>query len=131
MNWRKYDPADYEVIAPWFTSHGWKHPPDSSVLPSTGIMICEEEKPLAVGFLYLSNSILGWFDWVAVVPGIPQTKSLRALDLLIATVKEAAVGAGVSVLMHFTKGKYVRVYEKRFGFLKSEEATMMLWKGGV
>lgn len=131
MIWRKYLPEDYETIAPWFVQHGWKNAPEAGILPPTGIVICDEEKlsPLAVGFLYLSNSPLGLLDWIAVRPGIPQTASLRALDLLVKTVQEAAQGAGVLALMHFTKGKYVRVYEKRYGFQKSEEATMMIWRG--
>ncbi len=126
MKWRKYTPEDYETIASWFVLQGWPQAPDSSILPTTGILAEDDAGPIAVAFIYLSNSPLAWLEFISTRPGLGR-KGLLALEYLMGIVKEQAVALGIQKLVHLSQQKYVRTFEKRFGFIKSEDAAVLVW----
>lgn len=60
-----FDPVfHYEVFASWWRNRGLKAPP-LDALPTTGIVVLKNEKPLAMGFGYLSNSKVGVVGFIA------------------------------------------------------------------
>lgn len=127
FSWRKYEPKDFDVISPWYVAHGWEAPPDSSILPSTGIVVELDGEPIGAGFLYLTNSPMALLEWLVTKPCLGR-QGLRVLEYLLEVIKVAATGLGVTKMIHLSKPKYARVFEKRLGFRATEEATILVWQ---
>lgn len=126
LKWRKYDPADYETIAPWYKAHGWSEPPEPAIFPTTGIIVEDGLGPVAVAFLYLSNSPLGFIEWTATRPGLPPGRTVyRVLEYLLEVVRTAGKGSGVARFIHLSRPKSARIYE-RLGFKKSDEVVVLV-----
>ena len=129
MNWRKYTHDDYEVIEEWFLAHGWPEAPEPRYLPTTGIIVEDDDgESVGVGFLYISNSELGFLDWIATRPGLGR-RGIKVMDFLIATIVDAAKGVKVTRVLHMSKPKYTRVFEKRYNFKHVETLAMLV--GGI
>ena len=60
---RKIEIQDYKYINKWWVDQGFK-PVSLEVLPMKGLggLIIEKEKPIAVAYLYLTNSNMGYID---------------------------------------------------------------------
>jgi hypothetical protein len=129
FSWRKYLPTDYETVVPWFTARGWPEAPPEKFLPPTGIIIEDSEGPCCVGFLYLSNSPIGFLDWVSTRPDLKRG-GLKALDFFFPVAKEAAKGIGVERVIHMALPKYANVISKRYGFTEVEKLSLLVWGEG-
>jgi len=127
FKWRKFETKDYEVIAPWYVGHGWEQAPDLSILPPTGIVIELDGELIGAGFIYLTNSPMALLEWLVTRPCLGR-QGLRVLEYLMEVIKAAASGLGVTKMIHLSKHKYVKVFEKRLGFKATEEATVLLWQ---
>lgn len=126
MRCRKYTVEDYEVIAPWYLERGWPVAPKSEHLSNTGFIVEDDEGPACVGFIYLTNSKLGLFEWIATRPGMGR-KAITALDVLVAFSKEASRGLGIEKLVHLAQDKYVSIMQRRYGFQPAEPLVLMTW----
>jgi hypothetical protein len=130
MKWKKFEPGDYPLVAPWFVAHGWPVAPALEVLPTMGVLIfSDEDEPLAVGFLYISNSILGFIDWLATNPKLG-VSGFKALQFLVEVLCGVAAGSGMKQVMHLSRFKYVKVFERRLGFKKSEDLSVLFRRVG-
>ena len=60
---RKIEIEDYKCINKWWVEQGFK-PVSLDVLPMQGLggLIIEKQKPIAVAYLYLTNSKMGYID---------------------------------------------------------------------
>tara|TARA_R110002167_G_scaffold364707_1_gene587144 strand:+ start:45 stop:446 length:402 start_codon:yes stop_codon:yes gene_type:complete len=60
---RKIELKDYEHINKWWAQQGFDAV-DLSVLPMKGLggLVIEKEEPIAVAYLYLTNSKMGYID---------------------------------------------------------------------
>jgi hypothetical protein len=129
MKWRKYIDADYPMIAEWFVKHGWPVAPEKSILSTMGFIVTDDnDDPLAVGFLYISNSAMAIVDWIATNPKLRGLESVRVLEYLWNSVKEVATELKVGVILHFSLPKYAKVYEKKFGFKQGETLQSLVWR---
>ena len=64
---RKLNPSDYEdVLVGWWKDWGWQAPA-KDFLPENGeggLMVMLDNKPVCAGFIYITNSKVGWIEWV-------------------------------------------------------------------
>lgn len=124
---------DYNVIAPWFTSHGWPTAPDATMLSTTGIIAEDEHGPIGVAFVYVTNSPIAFLEWVCVRPeiGIKVSKVIKAL---IDGTKPIVEQFHIARLMHLTNPKFSGFLQSKFGFEYSETMevlflnTEVLWQ---
>ena len=64
---RKIVEEDWKVIPTWYDQR-----PDWTMMPReaypgnglSGIIACKDDKPVAVGFVYLANSTIAFLDWI-------------------------------------------------------------------
>jgi hypothetical protein len=95
-------PFHYETHAPevrkWLTKHNFPLPPEN-ILPTTGFII----EDLACGFLYSSNSRLGWIEWVFSNPEKTQSERSEALDILFLLLETTAKELKIEVLFSSSK----------------------------
>lgn len=95
---RPLNDTDYdEILIKWWSSWKWT-PPTRDFLPdngSGGLIVYDDDEPICAGFLYTTNSLCSWVDFIVSSP-IYRKKPLRkeALSLLIYSLTEIAKETG-------------------------------------
>jgi len=103
----------YSLLEEWWRKQK-KTPPAPEMLSDTGIVVCDEI-PLAMGFMYFSNSGLGQLGFVCANPEIGPRRKLTALLFLIET--------GMKVFAQSKGIKYVHTYSDEPGLTKAYVAN--------
>ena len=117
--------SDYEIISPWYTAHGWPTAPQLAMLPmGTGIIVEDGNGPLAAGFLYITNSPIGIFEWLVTKPGIGM-QIKRIFMQLFAALEAMTKEHGVVKVMHMTDPKFSQFLQKFTGFEYSETVELL------
>jgi N-acetylglutamate synthase-like GNAT family acetyltransferase len=92
---RKIETKDYKYINKWWVEQGFK-PVGLDVLPMQGLggLIIEKQKPIAVAYLYLTNSKMGYIDNLISDPKYISKDRFNIILELIAACKQMAVEIG-------------------------------------
>lgn len=70
MNFIDFDSVThYETFLGWAEGHSFSALP-LEALPTTGVVARIGEKPVAMGFLYQTDSAIGWLEWIMVDPQV-------------------------------------------------------------
>lgn len=77
MQFRFFEPTDYEMIASWWKAHEWQ-PIPLNFLPKIGIIVNEQ----AAGFIYSTDSKICLLEWIVVDPCAEKLARREALDFL-------------------------------------------------
>lgn len=78
---RPYTEDDYAIAHGWWTEYGRGHL-EHYLLSPLGCVIMQGEKPLAMGWIYLTNSFFAQLGWVVTNPKIgPKTKAAALLRM--------------------------------------------------
>ena len=109
---------DYTHINKWWEDHG-ETPPELSMLPDRGlggVIIEKNEKPIAVVYLYLTNSAIGYIANAITNPGY---KSRDRFDIIARLIDEcvrraAAVGCSMVWATSLSKGIIKRCKELNY-----------------
>ena len=103
---RKIKTEDYKYINKWWVEQGFK-PVSLDVLPMQGLggLIIEKQKPIAVAYLYLTNSKMGYIDNLISDPKYISKDRFNIILELIAACKQMAVETGCLDVWAFTNSK--------------------------
>lgn len=125
---RLINKEDYEEIAPWFHGHGWQQEPRWEYLPSTGY-VCEYKGQMqAVGWLYLTNSLMGVLEYTATNPQAPTIQRVKSLKFLVNFIKGQAMDLGVrSIIQFIGPDSLAKYYQKHLGFILTDKATLAVY----
>lgn len=84
FNIRNIEMKDYDIINNWWESSPYEKPP-LFVLPNNGLggIIVEKEKPIAVGYIYMTNSKIAYIDYIVSNPNYKAKDRYDAIILLI------------------------------------------------
>ena len=107
---------DYSLLESWWKGWGWPVV-GKNILPDEGtggIMVENENKPLAAGFIYWSNSGLCWFDWVISDPEGNKRIRPLAVKYLIQTAEQMVKDAGKSCIMSISRSTSLLKIHKKF-----------------
>lgn len=116
---------DFTYIGDWFKNRKWPMPPVKGILPKTGYVAEHNGNPVAVGWVYLTNSSMAFIEWTATNPksGII---GLRGIKKIVDHIKALTEG-NYEIFMQFVPSKkFAKYMETKMGFKKSEEATLMI-----
>ena len=96
INIRKIELKDYEYIDKWWIEQGFSAL-DKSILPMNGLggIIIEKNKPIAVGYLYLTNSKMGYCDYLISNPNYKSRDRFKIITKLMIAAVETAYSIGV------------------------------------
>lgn len=87
MRIEAFDPGKhYEVLASWWAKHNWPAVPLDH-LSRLGYVCCDGERPIIAGFLYLTGTAFGIFEFIVANPEAGPKAKHEALALLIESVK--------------------------------------------
>lgn len=112
---RDYTEADYDTACEWFAGWSWPILPPS-LFPKSGFVAEKDGVPLAMVWLYLTNSAWGVMEWLVRDPKADKELCRAAMPLLVEKVKETAWGVGIEVI--FTSVQHpnlIKLY-KEHGF---------------
>jgi len=88
--------AHYGIISEWWEAHKWPVIP-LPALPQIGMVVIHD-KPVCAGWLYKTDSTIGWMEWL--ISDRRAEKSVRgeAIDLLIDSLLERAKQEGMGIV---------------------------------
>ena len=117
INIRKIELKDYEYINKWWVEQGFVAL-DKSILPMNGLggIIIEKSKPIAVGYLYLTNSKMGYIDNLIADPNYKSKDRFDIIIKLIQACKQMAEELGILDIWAITKSKGILQRCKRLGY---------------
>ena len=117
INIRKIELKDYEYIDKWWVEQGFKAL-DKSILPINGLggIIIEKNKPIAVGYLYLTNSKMGYIDNLIADPNYKSKDRFDIIIKLIQACRQMAKEAGCLEIWAITKSKGILQRCKTLGY---------------
>lgn len=117
----KYTSDFYETAVSWWVAHKWAPVPESA-LPTIGLVSFADGEPVAVAWLYQTDSTFSILEWMVSNPDY-KNKEMRgkAIDSLIFALVNAAKNLGFTHIYTSTKaGKYMkRLQDQGFNLTES------------
>lgn len=105
-----------DEVKKWGAKYAFPLPP-ALMLPDTGFII----EGLVCGFLYCSNSSLGWLEWVFANPERSQEDRAQGLDILFRVIEKTAKELGIKALFSASGlASYSKVLERN-GFSETDK----------
>lgn len=124
--------SDYhDILVPWWNA--WNFPPPVlDILPNadeglSGFIFYSDETPLCAGFFYLTNSGIGWVEWIVSTPErhpLRKEAISQLVSLLTETLKESGCRYSYATMKH--QG-LMRTYEEN-GYMRGELDTIEMIK---
>jgi len=133
---RKLNSQDYdEILVKWWKDWRWT-PPPAEFLPDNGeggLMVCDEDYPVAAGFLYVTNSSVAWMEFiVSNIEYKHKENRKQAIRLLILTLEELAKISGKKYIYSTLKNESLINSYVECGFSKgtsnSQEMIKIIWQ---
>lgn len=121
INIRESDSALFETFTRWWNAHDWPGVA-LAILPKCGVLVeTDEGLPMAVGWLYMDNSVgVSMLEWVVTNPAATPKQSYVAIALLVQSAREVARTLGYGVILTTAKQPALaRCYEKN-GFRQTD-----------
>lgn len=127
---RQLKESDWETLQSWWKAWGW---PEMSkdLLPLNGLggLIIEKEgKPIASGFLYLTNAKVAWTEWVVSDPEYREHDRVDALKLVVEGLEKVAIQAGCTIILSIGRSKGLLNIHKELGYTVDEDPSYEISK---
>lgn len=129
---RELNDSDYEdILVGWWKDWGWQ-PPQKDFLPDDGkggIIVYDDDVPICAGFMYLTNSKVGWVDWIISNRNYTN-KELRkdAISLLVSRLTDICELIGCKYIYALIKNEsLINTYES-LGYIKGDSYTSEMIK---
>jgi hypothetical protein len=115
---------DYPIFSEWCAGHGIV-PLELEFLPETGIVISQDDAPVAMVWIYFDDSTSVCFAEKAITrPGLRLAETVASLSLAAETAKEIAFARG-SKLMMLRTPKGIARYAVSIGGFEIEEQEVI------
>ena len=121
---RALNQDDYEqVLVEWWRQWGWRAPmrdflPDNG---TGGVMVLDGDIPVCAGFMYLTNSKVGWVDWIiSNKEYTDREQRKKAIRLLVNSLTNMCKSSGAKYAYALIKNEsLIKTYED-VGYLKGD-----------
>lgn len=129
MQARRIEEKDWEFIPDWFQSQGWDMMP-RDCYPGNGLdgmMITKDDKPIACGWTYLSNSAISWIEFILADPEYREEDRDEIIEYTIKSLMDISAAAGRTV--GFTVCKHKKLIKKfeKLGWIKDPNPSVELY----
>lgn len=101
MRTEKYTPELYPMVAEWWAAYG-KRAPEADRLSDLGIVICKGETPVAMTWVYLSNSKTAQVGFTVSNPKSGPVEKVIAVSLAIHQAAHVLEAAGYKYVHSFS-----------------------------
>jgi len=115
----------FEELSKWLKFWRWEKRIIPEIFSDIGYLITsEDDKPLCVGWLYTTNSLLSSIEWVVANPYEDKVVVDTGLDFLIECLSQRAIKEGSRMVMTTLKSPALAKRLKGLGFIKSGDSLM-------
>ena len=120
---RKLNSEDYNsILVPWWKDWRWTAPP-KDFLPEDGaggFIVYEETIPVCAGYMYVTNSKVGWCDWIiSNFEYKDKLKREEALVFLINVLTNTLKLSGCKYSYALLKSKSLTKHYEENGYIES------------
>ena len=121
----------YNKISSWWKAQNWPVIPLSH-LADIGIVSCVDEKPIAAGWLYRTDSAFCVFEWIVADPEVRGETRDLALGHLISSGKDLAKELGFQSIFMSVRNQSLIGRLTKAGFKVSDEnMTNLIYNQGA
>lgn len=120
-----FNKLHYPRICEWWAAHGWPALPFDA-LPKTGAVALHEDRPIAAGFLYKTDSTIAVMEFLIADPASDKIVRGEALDNIVQSLVASAKEQGFSTIFTSTVHRGVIERQKKFGFVVTDEGASQL-----
>ena len=127
---RQLKESDWETLQSWWKAWGWPEmSKDLMPLDGLGGLIIEKEgKPIASGFLYLTNSKVAWTEWIVSDPEYREHDRIDALKLMVEGLEKVAIQAGCTIVLSVGRNKGLLNIHKELGYTVDDSPSYEISK---
>lgn len=127
---RSIQESDWEMLQNWWKAWGW---PEMSkdLLPLNGLgglIVEKESKPIAAGFLYLTNSKVAWTEWIVSDPEYRENDRTECLSMLVSGLEDVAINTGYKIILSVGRNKGLLNIHKELGYTVDEKPSYEISK---
>jgi len=132
FNIRKLNGKDYNnILINWWKAWRWT-PPPKDFLPDNGkggFIVFDKDIPVCAGYMYVTNSKVGWCDWVVSnFEYKDREKRKKALSLLVEVLSHTLKLSGCKYGYALLKSdSLIEVYENN-GYIKADKYNAEMMK---
>lgn len=124
MEVRSFKIEDYDMLCEWWKAWGWT-PPPADFLPSSGFVVESNGSCVCAGFAYLTNSKVGWSEFIISSKDYKEDDRSECLDLLIDTINIFLKQMNYKYVFTSVKHKGLIDRYKKHGFALNDECVEM------
>ena len=132
LNIRKLTESDWDLLVKWWGMYSeWKQHPTKDMLPDngTGGFIVEKNKtPIVAGFLYTTNSKVGWMEWIVSDKNYKNKDKKDAIELLITGMEHVARDSGCKMILSIGRNKNLINSHKQLGYVVDSKPSYEIAK---
>ena len=127
---RQLKESDWETLQSWWKAWGWPEmSKDLMPLDGLGGLIVEKgNKPIASGFLYLTNSKVAWTEWIVSDPEYREHDRTDALKLIVEGLEKVAIQAGCTIILSVGRNKGLLNIHKELGYTVDDDPSYEISK---
>ena len=132
LNIRKLKESDWDtLVSLWKMWPEWQKHPTKALLPEngTGGLIVEKNgKAIIAGFIYTTNSKVGWIEWIVSNADYREDDRKQASELLVSGLEHVAKISRCEVILSIGRSKGLIETHRGLGFKVSCEFSYEISK---
>ena len=132
LNIRVLKESDWDTLVSWWLAwKDWGSHPSKEMLPQNGtggFMVESDGKPIVSGFLYLTNSKVGWIEWVVSDPDYKGENRKKAIELLVNSLENIAKQEGCEMILSIGRHKSLLKIHEGLGYTIDPDPSYELSK---
>lgn len=122
--------SDWGTLCKWWKAWGW---PEMSkdLMPLEGlggIIVEKHDKPIAAGFLYLTNAKVAWTEWIVSDPEYREEDRVDSLKMIVQGLEEIAVSAGYKIILSVGRNKGLLNIHRELGYTVDDNPSYEISK---
>lgn len=124
---RKIEEEDYDILVKWWKDWGWEAPP-REFLPENGtggFIVLSNDLPVCAGFMYITNSKVGWSEFIISSKEYKGGDRSAAIDLLMEGMTSFFKKVGCKYVFTSVKNKALQSRYKKHGYTVNDESVEM------
>lgn len=130
MQSRKYIPEkDYQIAVDWWSGYKWIVPMPQECLPTTGIVVKDNDKPLCMMWVYGTNSAVALVGFPVCDPHLRGGIRSDAIKMCIDCCNELAKEMGFSIVYTYQSNDNLLEKFKDNGFMVGDTKITNMYKG--
>ena len=129
---RKLKESDWDtLVSLWKMWPEWKQHPTKDLLPENGtggFIVEKNNTPIIAGFLYTTNSKVGWIEWIVSNKNYREKDRKKAAELLVSGIEHVAKISGCEIILSVGRNKGLIETHRNLGYAIDKDPSYEISK---